>query len=77
MGNEQSLAIARAVGDRQTEAVIGWNFGLAYEKDGDLVRAITHLQARVDYECSVGHPEADAHAKHVADVKTYLHAGRS
>ena len=69
---EQTLAIAREIGDRLGEASACWNSGLIYEGEGDLGRAADLLQVRVDYERSIGHPDAEKHAAHVAALRARI-----
>jgi len=65
---EQALAIAREIGDRRGEAFRSWNLALAYE-DTDPARAIELMQVCVDYERSIGHPDAETHAARVAAIR--------
>ena len=43
--------------------------GLAYEKQGDYARAAELMQILVDFEREIGHPNAEAHAQRVAEVR--------
>jgi len=72
--HEQALAIAREIGDRRGEANHCWNLGLAYEKQGDLARAAELMQVCVDYEREIGHPDAEADAARVAEIRARLAA---
>lgn len=63
---EQQLAIAREIGDRRGEAIACWNSGLIYRRAGDFARGADLMQIRVEYEQSIGHPDAEKHAALVA-----------
>jgi tetratricopeptide (TPR) repeat protein len=65
---EQALSIAREIGDRRGEAFRSWNLGLLYQ-DTDPRRAAELMQVCVDYECEIGHPNAEAHAAHVVQLR--------
>jgi len=65
---EQGLAVARQIGDRRLEAIWSWNLGLLYE-DAEPARAAELMQIRVDYEREVGHPDAEAHAARVEEIR--------
>ncbi|MFN8466307.1 MAG: tetratricopeptide repeat protein [Caldilineaceae bacterium] len=69
---EQDLVIAREIGDRRGEGIACWNLGLAYEKEGDLAQAITNMQVCVDYERELGHPDAEADAQQVNELRARL-----
>jgi tetratricopeptide (TPR) repeat protein len=66
---EQSLAIARDIGNRRGEAITSWNLGLVHEQQGDLVRAAELLQALVDYEREIDHPDAEKHAAYIKALR--------
>jgi hypothetical protein len=68
---EQALAVHREIGDRQGEAIASWDLGLAYERLGDLARAASLMQVTVDYERAIGHPDADKHARGLAQVRRW------
>ncbi len=65
---QQALRIAREIGDRRGEAKHSWNLGLSYE-DSDPARAAELMQVCVDYECEIGHPDAEAHAARVEEIR--------
>lgn len=65
---EEALAIHREIGDRGGEANQSWNLGLLYQ-DTDPARAADLMQICVDYERQVGHPDAEADAARVADLR--------
>ena len=67
----QALAIAREIGDRQAEGNHAWNLGLLYE-DSEPARAVELMQICVDYEREIGHPDADADAARVAQLRAKL-----
>jgi tetratricopeptide (TPR) repeat protein len=70
--HEQDLAIAREIGDRRGEGTASWNLGLALEKQGELARAIQLMQVCVDYERELGHPDAEADAARVEEIRARL-----
>jgi hypothetical protein len=61
--HEQALAIHRETGDRRSEAITAWNLGHAYAQQGDVARGLELMQLTVDYEYSVGHPNAEKDAQ--------------
>jgi len=65
---EQALQIARETGDRRGEAFASWNLGLLYE-DSDPARAVDLMQTLVDYERGIGHPDAEADAARVEEIR--------
>ncbi len=65
---EQHLTIAREIGDRRGEGNASWNLGLALEQEGDLTRAADLMQVCVDYECEIGHPDAEKDAAQVESI---------
>ncbi|NPA26648.1 MAG: tetratricopeptide repeat protein, partial [Chloroflexi bacterium] len=72
---QQALAIAREIGDKRNEGIHAWNLGLAYEKLGDCARAAEWMQILVDYERAIGHPDAEKHAQHLAQVRARTEQG--
>jgi tetratricopeptide (TPR) repeat protein len=72
--HEQALEIARGIGDRRNEAIHSWNLGLLYEEN-DPTRAAELMQVLVDYERAIGHPDAEAHAQHLAAVQRRAQEG--
>lgn len=56
--------IAREIGDRGGEAIAAWNLGLA--------QAIANMQICVDYELELGHPNAEADAQQVNELRARL-----
>jgi tetratricopeptide (TPR) repeat protein/transcriptional regulator with XRE-family HTH domain len=70
---EQALAVLSEVGDRRNEVIGGWNMGLLLAQQGDLARGVALMQVRVDYERSIGHTDAEAHAAHVEKLRRQLH----
>jgi tetratricopeptide (TPR) repeat protein len=66
---EQQLVIAREIGDRSGEAITCWNLGLGCEKTGDLKRAAEMMQVCVDFECEIGHPDAEKDAAHLEALR--------
>jgi tetratricopeptide (TPR) repeat protein len=69
---EVALVIAREIGDRRSEAIVCWNFGLAYENVGDLKRAVDHMQISVDFERQMGHRDAEKYADCLKNVRARL-----
>ncbi|HVF60215.1 MAG TPA: tetratricopeptide repeat protein [Thermoanaerobaculia bacterium] len=72
---EQDLAIAREIGDRSVEASTSWNLGLVLKQEGELARAAGFMQVRVDYERSIGHPDAEEHAARLATLRARIAVG--
>jgi tetratricopeptide (TPR) repeat protein len=68
--HEQALGIARETGDRRGIATHSWNIGLAYEKLGDFSAAVEAMQVCVDFEKANGHPNADADAARVRELRS-------
>ncbi|MCP4698708.1 MAG: tetratricopeptide repeat protein [Gammaproteobacteria bacterium] len=68
---ERALAIAGEIGDRQGEANHSWNLGLIY-KETDPARAVELMSVRVEFERELGHPDAEADAKRVAEIKAKI-----
>jgi len=54
-------------GDRRGEVFTSWNLGLLYE-GSDPARAVDLMQVCVDYECKIGHPDAEPHAARVEEI---------
>ncbi len=69
---EQALVIDREIGNRIGEAIASWNLGLAYEKEGDLVRAAALMQVSVDYEREIGHPDAEGDVAQVEELRARM-----
>ena len=67
----QALAIAREIGDRRGEAFHSWNLGLIYE-ESDPAQAVALMSVCVDYEREIGHPDAEADAKQVEEIKARM-----
>ena len=72
---EEALQLARELGAKRYEALAAWNLGLAYETLGDCARAAEWMQIRVDYERAIGHPDAEKHAQHLAQVRARAEQG--
>jgi len=70
---EQGLVIARQIGDRRWEAILAWSMGLLYERT-DPTRAANLMQVRVAYEREIGHPDAEAHAAYLDEVRARTRA---
>jgi tetratricopeptide (TPR) repeat protein len=66
---EKRIVIAGEVGDKHGEANDSWNMGLLLEKQGDFLRAAELLQVCVDFEQSIGHPNAKDDAEYVERVR--------
>ena len=64
--------IAREIGDRRGEAIASWNLGDEYAKQGELAQAIANMQVMVKYEQELGHPNAEAHAQHVNQLRARM-----
>jgi hypothetical protein len=65
---EQTLLIARESGDRRGEAFHSWNLGLEYQVT-DPARAVELLSVCVAYEREIGHPDAQADAERVEQIR--------
>ena len=68
---EEALAISREIGDRRGEANHSWNLGLEYE-ESDPARAIALMEVCVAYERELGHPDAEADAHRVDQIRARL-----
>jgi tetratricopeptide (TPR) repeat protein len=68
---DQALAIARETGNRRAEGLRAWNLGLLYE-DTDPAHAVALMSILVNYECEIGHPDAETHAERVAKLRARL-----
>ncbi len=66
--HQQALAIFRDIGYRYGEAMVAWNLGLIFRKQRRYVEACKLMHIRVDYERSIGHPDAEKDAKVVEEV---------
>ena len=66
---EQQISIARAIGDRKSEATGAWNLGLIYKQRGDYVLALPLLQVLVMYEREIGHPDTEERARWFAALQ--------
>ena len=69
--HEAALEIAQEIGDRRNEGIHCWNLGLLYE-DTDPVRAVELMEVYVAYQREIGHPDAEAHAQRVAQIRARL-----
>lgn len=67
----KALAIAQELGDPQNEAFVAWTLGLLY-LDEDLSQAVDLMSRCVAYERQVSHPNAEADAAYVAQLKMQL-----
>jgi tetratricopeptide (TPR) repeat protein len=65
---ERGLATARQIGDRRLEAIWAWNIGVLHERT-EPTHAVNLMQIRVAYEREIGHPDAEAHAAHLDEVR--------
>ena len=65
---QQALEIFRRLGDQQHEAHCAWALGSLYLKT-DPAQAIDLMAICVAYEQKIGHPEADADACYVAQLR--------
>jgi len=72
---QQALEIAREIGDRPNEGIWAWNLGLLHE-DADPARAAGLMQICVDYEREIGHPDAEADAARVGEIRARIRAAR-
>jgi hypothetical protein len=73
---EQALALAREIGDRRGEGIHSWNLGLLYEET-DPARAAALMQVCVDYEQEIGHPDAEADAARVRELRAKAAEGKT
>jgi hypothetical protein len=53
-------------------ALASWNLGLCLGESGSLASAVAAMQVRVDFERSVGHPDADKHAAAIDELLSQL-----
>ena len=70
---QQGLAIAREIGDRRGEGNRAWNLGLLY-KESDPAHTVELMSVCVAYEREIGHPDAEAHARRVAEIRARIEA---
>lgn len=68
---QQALDIARELGDRGGEGRHSWNLGLVYEET-DPARAAALMSVLVDYEREIGHPDAQADAERVEQIRARI-----
>lgn len=68
------LALQRAqeAGEQRVAAIAGWNLALRLEQRGDLAGAAELFQRCVDYERSIGHPDAEADAAYLHQLRERL-----
>ena len=66
---EQSVAVARETGDRRGEALGSWALGLCYDAQGRYAEAAALMQVLVDYKREICHPDAEADAARLAEVR--------
>ena len=66
----QALAIARELGDRRDEAFLSWQLGLLYAGT-DPAQAVQLMSICVTYEREIGHPQAEADAERVEQIKAH------
>jgi tetratricopeptide (TPR) repeat protein len=69
---EQALPILREVGDRATEAVTRHNIAMVHRKSGRLVEAIAELELVVALDEAIQHPDLDADAAMLQQVRAEL-----
>jgi len=66
---EQSLAIARHIGNRGLEAITNWNLAMIRQQQGELTQDdIAIMQTSVDYMREVGHRRAKEFAETLAET---------
>lgn len=58
----------REIGGWRGEGIWSWNLGLSYA-DSDPVRAAELMQVFVDYGHEIGHPDAEADAARVEEIR--------
>ena len=68
---QQALEIAQAQDDRRNEAFLAWNLGRLYIQT-ELHYAVALMSICVSYEREVGHPQAEADAAYVEQLKQQL-----
>jgi tetratricopeptide (TPR) repeat protein/cellulose biosynthesis protein BcsQ len=73
---QRQLAITRQIGDRQGEASASWNLGLALQADDQIEEALPLLEACVNYQRAIGHPDTEKNASHVAGLRQTLARSR-
>ncbi len=72
---EQDLVIAREISDRRGEAFASWNLGLALEMESQFAQAVVAMQVCVDFERNIGHPDAEADAARLEQLRQRLAGG--
>lgn len=68
---EQALTLAKTLRDRRNTAFLSWQLGLLY-LPSDPPHAISLLSACIAYEQEINHPNAQADAEYVAQIKAQL-----
>lgn len=66
--SSEALWIVREIGGWRGEGIWSWNLGLSYA-DSDPVRAAELVQVFVDYGHEIGHPDAEADAARVEEIR--------
>ena len=68
----QWLNIASEIGDQNSSTIAQWHLGKLAAKHEDLPRAIELMQKRVDFEQTIGHPDAVEHVEYVNALRQRL-----
>lgn len=70
-----ALERALEAGEQRVTAIVGWNLALRLEQRGALAAAAELFQRCVDYERSVGHPDAEADATYLEQLRARIIIG--
>jgi tetratricopeptide (TPR) repeat protein len=62
-------SIARELGDKRIEAIADYDCSDIYARIGRLAEAIASMQACVQYEMAIGHPDAPQHTRELEDLQ--------
>ncbi len=67
---EESARVSHAIGQIEIAYYSVWNLGIIYERNGDLPKAIYHMQGLVDFLRSIGHADAEQRSSVVERLRT-------
>ncbi len=65
---QEAYTLAQQLQYRRAEALAAWHLGQAYAQLGNYKEACSLLRKRVNYERTIGHPDAEKHAREVEQV---------
>jgi len=71
---QKALKSAHISGDQRSEANSSWNLGLELVEQGNLPKGLPLLEASVEYERVIGHPDAKKASAFVEKIRQRLHA---